>query len=137
MNTKKKNFQVLFIGAIIGFFVFGPHTFSSAVEPGMLIQEYPVPQGFHPHDVAPAPDGTVWYTAQRSGELGRLDPKTGKVRHVKLGDRSSPHGVIVGAVAAVGAAAAVIMPLSSQLDSRSTLSPSAWTRGRKSEHSRF
>ena len=28
---------------------------------------YEVPRGAHPHDVAPAPDGTVWYTAQRTG----------------------------------------------------------------------
>src|SRR5687767_14174787 len=42
------------------------------------IQEYPVPAGTHPHDVAPAPDGgTVWYTAQHVGSLGRLDPATG------------------------------------------------------------
>ena len=25
------------------------------------VQEYSVPAGSHPHDVAPAPDGTVWY----------------------------------------------------------------------------
>jgi virginiamycin B lyase len=60
------------------------------------VREYPVPPGSHPHDVAPAPDGTVWYTAQRSGELGRLDPKTGRTLHVPLGKGSSPHGVIVG-----------------------------------------
>ena len=36
------------------------------------IHEYPVPAGTHPHDVAPAPDGTVWYTAQHVGALGRL-----------------------------------------------------------------
>ena len=41
------------------------------------IQEYPVPPGTHPHDVAPALDGTVWYTAQHVGALGRLDPATG------------------------------------------------------------
>jgi streptogramin lyase len=40
------------------------------------IQEYPVPTGSHPHDVAPAADGTVWYTAQATGELGLLDPLT-------------------------------------------------------------
>ena len=34
------------------------------------IQEYSVPPGKHPHDVAPAPDGSVWYTAQISGALG-------------------------------------------------------------------
>ncbi len=57
---------------------------------------FPVPQGDHPHDVAPAPDGTVWYTGQRAGVLGRLDPKTAKVERVPLGEKSSPHGVIVG-----------------------------------------
>ena len=60
------------------------------------VREYPVPPGTHPHDVAPAPDGTVWYTAQSTGKLGRLDPETGKTTEVPLGDGSSPHGVIVG-----------------------------------------
>src|ERR1044071_7028573 len=46
------------------------------------IQEYTVPAGSHPHDVAPAPDGTVWYTAQALGELGRLDPKTGETHQI-------------------------------------------------------
>ena len=66
--------------------------------PGLAatIQEYAVPSGSHPHDVAPASDGTVWYTAQASGELGRLDPVTGKTHHTKLGERSRPHGVIIG-----------------------------------------
>jgi len=61
-----------------------------------VIREYPVPSGSHPHDVAPAPDGAVWYTAQRRGELGRLDPATGDTRHISLGHKSSPHGVVVG-----------------------------------------
>src|SRR3990172_8852788 len=60
------------------------------------IQEYPVPAGSRPHDVAPAPDGPVWYTAQSAGALGRLDPATGDTHHVPLGAGSSPHGVIVG-----------------------------------------
>lgn len=60
------------------------------------IVEYAVPHGSHPHDVAPAPDGTVWYTAQHSGALGRLDPATGATTHIPLGDGSAPHGVIVG-----------------------------------------
>ncbi|MGH6662756.1 MAG: virginiamycin B lyase family protein [Rhodospirillales bacterium] len=64
---------------------------------GVSVQAYPVPAGAHPHDVAPAPDGTVWYTAQRQGALGRLDPKTGKTQHVPLGDGSQPHGVVVAA----------------------------------------
>jgi virginiamycin B lyase len=60
------------------------------------IREYPVPSGTHPHDVAPARDGGVWYTAQASGELGWLDPKTGRTQQIALGDGSAPHGVIVG-----------------------------------------
>jgi len=60
------------------------------------LQEYPVPAGSRPHDVAPAPDGTVWYTAQSAGALGKLDPATGDTHHVPLGAGSSPHGVIVG-----------------------------------------
>lgn len=60
------------------------------------IQEYPVPPGSHPHDVAPAPDRTVWYTAQHVGALGKLDPATGETHHIPLGSGSAPHGVIVG-----------------------------------------
>jgi virginiamycin B lyase len=68
-----------------------------APSPGTVeIVEYPVPPGSRPHDVAPAPDGSVWYTAQGSGELGKLDPATGETRHIPLGPGSSPHGVIVG-----------------------------------------
>ncbi len=38
----------------------------------------------------------MWYTAQASGELGRLDPVTGKTHHTPLGPGSAPHGVIIG-----------------------------------------
>jgi virginiamycin B lyase len=60
------------------------------------MQEYPVPSGSHPHDVAPALDGGVWFTAQAGGYLGWLDPATGEVRQTALGPHSAPHGVIVG-----------------------------------------
>lgn len=62
-----------------------------------MLQEYDVPAGSHPHDVAAATDGSVWYTAQGSGELGRLDPSTGRVTEIPLGEGSRPHGVIIGA----------------------------------------
>jgi len=61
----------------------------------LVIESFPVPAGARPHDVAPAVDGGVWYTAQGSGELGWLDPETGDTRHVDLGPGSRPHGVIV------------------------------------------
>ena len=54
-------------------------------------------EGAHPHDVAPAPDGIVYYTGQAKGYLGRLDPKTGKDENIPIGSGSAPHGVIVGA----------------------------------------
>src|ERR1051325_5014706 len=60
------------------------------------ISYYDVPKGAHPHDVAPAPDGRVWYTAQSQGALGVLDPKTGKTEQIALGTDSAPHGVIIG-----------------------------------------
>ncbi len=60
------------------------------------MQSFPLPPGSRPHDVAPALDGGVWYTAQGSGELGWLDPDTGETRHTPLGTGSRPHGVIVG-----------------------------------------
>ncbi|MBI4183112.1 MAG: lyase [Proteobacteria bacterium] len=60
------------------------------------IESFRLPAGAHPHDVAPAPDGGVWYTAQHQGALGRLDPATGEVRQIPLGEGSAPHGVIVG-----------------------------------------
>ncbi|MFA6266770.1 MAG: lyase [Pseudolabrys sp.] len=64
--------------------------------PAAEVSYYDVTKGAHPHDVAPAPDGTVWYTAQYQGALGILDPKSGKVTQVPLGADSAPHGVIVG-----------------------------------------
>lgn len=48
------------------------------------------------HDLAPAPDGGVWFTAQRSGHLGYFAPKSGQTELIALGARSSPHGVIAG-----------------------------------------
>ena len=59
---------------------------------------FDVTRGSHPHDVAAAPaaGGPVYYTAQSTGKLGILDPKTGKVEEVPLGPNSAPHGVIVG-----------------------------------------
>ncbi|NQD91146.1 lyase [Pseudomonas sp. CrR25] len=59
------------------------------------VQYYPLPPGAGPHDVAPAADGRVWYTAQRQGALGRLDPQSGATEQVPLGTGSAPHGVIV------------------------------------------
>jgi virginiamycin B lyase len=49
------------------------------------------------HDVALAPDGAVWYTAQRANALGRLDPRrgTGEFKEYPLPTPDSgPHGLV-------------------------------------------
>jgi virginiamycin B lyase len=73
-----------------------PPPSTAAADRAVRLEEFAVPTGSHPHDVAPAGDGTVWYTAQATGRLGRLDPETGRTTEIPLGDGSAPHGVIVG-----------------------------------------
>ena len=65
----------------------------------VTVQEYKVPPGHRVHDVwaDAAPDGPVWISAQGSGNLGILDPKTGRIDFVPLGRGSAPHGVIADA----------------------------------------
>ncbi len=65
---------------------------------GSRLQSWPLntPRATGIHDLAPAPDGGVWFSAQRSGHLGWFDPRTGKTELIALGSGSSPHGVIAG-----------------------------------------
>ncbi len=60
------------------------------------VSYYQLPPGSFPHDVAPAPDGTVWFSGQQQGFAGRFDPTTGKLEKIPLGSGAAPHGVIVG-----------------------------------------
>jgi virginiamycin B lyase len=62
------------------------------------IRYFPVGLEAGLHDVAPSPgaNGPVWFTEQRRGALGRLDPGTGKITQITLGEGSAPHGVIIG-----------------------------------------
>ncbi len=69
---------------------------AASAEIGRNVQLFELPKGSRPHDVAPAPDGKIWFTAQRQGALGILDPVTGQVVQVPLGPDSAPHGVIQG-----------------------------------------
>ena len=72
--------------------------FAAAASAQVRVQEYTIPPGHGIHDVwaDAAPGGPVWFSAQGSGHLGILDPKSGKVEFVKLGSGSSPHGVTAG-----------------------------------------
>lgn len=57
---------------------------------------YPIATGIGLHDVAPAPDGTIWFTGQGSGVLGKLNPRDGSFITINLGKGAAPHGVIIG-----------------------------------------
>jgi virginiamycin B lyase len=51
--------------------------------------------GSRPHDPLAAHDGSLWYTGQMANVLGRVDPKTGKVREYRLKTpHSGPHGLV-------------------------------------------
>src|SRR5262245_44607419 len=68
-----------------------------ALAPGMAAQTaemtyYQLPAGAYPHDVAPAPDGTVWFSGQHQGFAGRFDPKSGQLEKIPLGPGAAPHG---------------------------------------------
>jgi len=74
-------------------------TFASpllAAEVKVNIQEWDVPSpNSFPHDPAVAPDGSLWYTGMQSNTLGRLDPKTGKIKEYPLkSPNSGPHGLV-------------------------------------------
>jgi virginiamycin B lyase len=59
----------------------------------MKAWQAPTP-GSRPHDPLAARDGSLWYTGQMANVLGRVDPKTGKVREYKLKTaHSGPHGL--------------------------------------------
>src|SRR5207248_11265172 len=67
-----------------------------AQESPFRVKYFPVDAGVGLHDVAPAPDGTIWFTGQRNGTLGRLDPRDGSFKLVDLGKGAAPHGVTIG-----------------------------------------
>jgi virginiamycin B lyase len=71
---------------------------ATAARAEIEIRSYDLPARSGPHDVAASPtaNGPVWYTAQRQGALGKLDPASGRVEHIALGPNSAPHGVIIG-----------------------------------------
>ena len=64
---------------------------------GIKIKEYKVPKGSHPHDVAPAPDGTVWVADAYNYRVVAFD-RDGKVvsRFGKYGTKPGQFDVSAG-----------------------------------------
>jgi virginiamycin B lyase len=49
-----------------------------------------------PHSLSFAPDGMLWFTAQQSNAVGRLDPKTGEIKLIDMPTpRLRPYGILV------------------------------------------
>src|SRR5262245_64013295 len=69
-----------------------------AIDAGVAaeVAYYQLPGGTGPHDVAPAANGTGWYTGQRKGLLGRYDTKAANNVEIPLGPNAMLHGVVVG-----------------------------------------
>jgi virginiamycin B lyase len=54
------------------------------------------PAAGDPHTLVAAPDGDIWFTVQSGSFVGRLAPKTGKVRLVKVPvPGSRPYGIVI------------------------------------------
>jgi virginiamycin B lyase len=71
---------------------------AGVVVPGpakVSMKEWQVPTpGSRPHDPLAARDGSLWYTGQMANVLGRIDPRTGKIREYPLKTpHSGPHGL--------------------------------------------
>lgn len=85
------------LGAIAGMTLGVALPFRAGAQASRL-QSWPLktPRRTGIHDVAPASDRGVWFTAQASGHLGYFDPATGSTELIELGTGSAPHGVIQG-----------------------------------------
>jgi virginiamycin B lyase len=61
----------------------------------IAIRLWPVPTpGSRPHDPMAARDGSIWYTGQLSGKLGRIDPGTGEIKEYPVKTpQTGPHGI--------------------------------------------
>ncbi|HMD34340.1 MAG TPA: hypothetical protein VKH42_05205, partial [Vicinamibacterales bacterium] len=59
------------------------------------IEEWQTPsKPAYPHDPTVAPDGSIWYTAQRASTVGRFDPKTGEFKEfASVTPNAGPHGL--------------------------------------------
>ncbi len=98
MHTLSRRDAVRALGALGALGASGPATLLPASAQAPRMQSWPLvtPRPTGIHDLAPAPDGGVWFTAQRSGHLGWFDPATGRTELIALGGSSAPHGVIQG-----------------------------------------
>lgn len=56
---------------------------------GRITHAYRIPVPAQPHGIAIADDGAVWWTGKYGGNIGRLNPRTGRMKVFPLPDRYS------------------------------------------------
>lgn len=69
---------------------------NAAAASAALVEVLELPDGAQPYCVAPQTFGKVWYTSQGAGALGIIDPATGEIVHIELGEHSVPKTVLEG-----------------------------------------
>lgn len=90
--TQAVSWRLLLGTAALAVLVGLPAVSASALD----TQAFDLPAGTYVQSIAQGPNGKLWFTAQRPGALGELDPKTGAVRLIPIGDKATPIIVAVG-----------------------------------------
>ena len=69
----------------------------------LSLKQFPIPtSNSFPVGIAIAADGSVWFTEQQGHQIGRLDPKSGKIVEYKTPTpNSGPVGITVGSDGAI------------------------------------
>src|SRR5207248_11257167 len=87
-----KAFAIVLAAVVLGQLA-GAASISDAID--VKFDEWMTPsRPAYPHDPAVAPDGSVWYTAQRASTIGRFDPTTQQFKEFNLPtEDSGRHGL--------------------------------------------
>src|ERR1051326_6390960 len=96
MNTYRLSTQVSIL-AFLGMVLLIPIWSRSNVyaEKSSSYLERVRPQCF-PYGIVSGPDGNIWFTEHAGDQIGRIDPKTGKILEFALDEGSAPTGITVG-----------------------------------------
>src|SRR5437764_318249 len=88
-----KAFAIVVAAVVLGQLA-GAASISDAID--VKFDEWMTPsRPAYPHDPTVAPDGSIWYTAQRASTIGRFDPATQQFKEFALPTpNSGPHGII-------------------------------------------
>src|SRR5438094_733503 len=87
-----KAFAIVVAAVVLGQLA-GAASISDAID--VKFDEWMTPsRPAYPHDPTVAPDGSIWYTAQRASTIGRFDPATQQFKEFALPTpNSGPHGL--------------------------------------------